>query len=483
MIDLLDGDTTVDPNSGVEGGTAFSGADVCLTEGVSPPGVSTTAAACDVAEDGRYDGVRGGGEYYEADSSAGAEAGNDTEDGPGYSPVQDENVREAGRTTAVRDFPGLFEAMNEPFEATGLDIPWYGIFGNHDGLIQGNAPRNPAYEALAVSCTKVTGLPAEDERAIRDSSDRATAMAMVLSGILERAQEDDATFAHDVPADPRRRPLRKAEYIAEHFRSSGQPAGHGFTAENVASGMGNYSYAPKPGLRHIVLDTVAEAGLEEGNLDDVQFRWLHEELLKADAANEIVLVFAHHSLRTMGQPPVSPFPPGDGGGNLLPDVHFGEGPRNSGQQAPCLVTTPGAPPYPAETVRCLLLRHDNVIAFVNGHEHANRITPYRGGPGQPGFWEINTASHIDWPQQSRVIDVLDNPGRTLTIATAVIDHAAAPNPGDGTSDDSVARLASISRELSFNDPDAATGEDGSGDARGATTDRNALLVVPDPRRP
>lgn len=89
MIDVMDGGRQVDPNSGIEG-------------------------TCGTTPDGRlYDGVRGGNEYYEPDSST--TPGADNEDGPGYSPDQAENQREAQRSNAVRDFPGLFESMNRPF--------------------------------------------------------------------------------------------------------------------------------------------------------------------------------------------------------------------------------------------------------------------------------------------------------------------------------------------------------------------------------
>ena len=30
-----------------------------------------------------------------------------------------------------------------------------------------------------------------------------------------------------------------------------------------------------------------------------------------------------------------------------------------------------------------------------------------------GFWEVNTAAHIDWPQQSRVVELVDNDGKLL----------------------------------------------------------------------
>jgi metallophosphoesterase (TIGR03767 family) len=454
MVDLMDGEE-VDPDSGLDAPKTFTASELCIAP-TSAPAVPTPPG-CDITPNGTlYDGVRGGGEYYEPDSS---EPG---EDGPGYRP--DQGARE------IRDFPGLFEEMNQPFDATGFDdLPWYGIFGNHDGLIQGNAPRNPALEAYAVGCLKVKSL-----------SEDPTTWPQVMSGVLG---ETPATTV--VPPDQRRRPLRKQEYIAEHFKTTGTPVGHGFDERNLLTGEGNYAFSPKPGLRFIVLDTIAEGGLEAGNIDDPQFQWLHQELLAADQAKQLAVVFGHHSIRTMGQPPVSPFPYGDTGGNLTPLVHFGDGPRETGVSQPCLTTQGTAPTYPTETVRCLLLRHKSVIAFVNGHEHANRVDAFERAPGtgpaQGGFWEINTASHIDWPQQSRVLDIVDNGDKTISIYGTIVDHAAPPNPGGSAATDSVTRLASISRELSFNDPHAAASEDGEGGARGSREDRNVELVVRDPR--
>ena len=42
------------------------------------------------------------------------------------------------------------------------------------------------------------------------------------------------------------------------------------------------------------------------------------------------------------------------------------------------------------------------------------------------------------------------------------------------------RLASIARELSFNDPQAENGEDGFPDRRGTRLDRNVELLLPNP---
>ena len=480
MIDLMDGGTFVNPDSGVESPQEFSDEELCRhrEHTVDPP----AAPSCEApANDSIYDGVRGGNRYYEPDSSN--EPGADVEDGDGYSPEQSENERDVQRRIASRDFPGLFEAMNDPFRATGFGrLPWYGIFGNHDGLIQGNQPRNPVLALYAMGCAKVTDVTLPPGGAPPESFPDAI-QKMLTS----------ASAAMVVPPDPRRRPLRKSEYIAEHFRTTGYPVGHGFGPENIATGMGNYSFHPKGDerLRFIVLDTVAEQGLEEGNIDDPQFRWLHRELLAADENRELAVVFAHHSLRTMGQPPASMFPPGDTGGTIDENPHYGLGPRNTGIEFPCLETDGEAEPPPDETLKCLLLRHPSAIAFVNGHEHANRVEPFERPPGElrGGFWEINTASHIDWPQQSRVIDIVDNQDGSLSIWGTIVDHAApaepggapAPRNGQAQSGEAVARLASISRELSFNDPHGSTGEDINSNARGSEEDRNVELVVWDPR--
>ena len=77
------------------------------------------------------------------------------------------------------------------------------------------------------------------------------------------------------------------------------------------------------------------------------------------------------------------------------------------------MTTPSAAPGltmgdDGGQLETLLLRYPNVILHVNGHNHKNHITPHtRLGPGPVpgGFWEVNTASHIDWPIQSRLFDI------------------------------------------------------------------------------
>jgi metallophosphoesterase (TIGR03767 family) len=413
-----------------------------------------------------YQGVRGGGRYYDPDGSGPA-------DGPGYSPKQSTNRRRASRSVASRDFPHLFEQMNRPFRSAGLGVPWYTVVGNHDALTQGNVPANAFFSATAGGCLKVTDLSPRAWRLIRPLA--AGGITGQEEGEIVRILYGDflATVSNPrkargllkrVARDPGRAILfRKQDLLREHFTTRGTPRGHGYELAPT-QGEGYYAFSPKPGLRFIALDSVADSG-PEGNVDDAQFRWLHGELLRADARAQLVLVFAHHALPSMTQPAAG--------------VHYG-------LAGSCPSPLPSTPPAVDESLRCLLLRHPSVLALVAGHSHRNRITPYpRAGGG--GIWEIVTSSHTDWPQQSRLIEVVENGDWTLTIRTHVFDHLGPPRPPKVRPSRSrlltpaeVSRLASIARELAFNDPQGQNGEDGSADKRGSPLDRNVELLIPSP---
>ena len=125
-----------------------------------------------------------------------------------------------------------------------------------------------------------------------------------------------------------------------------------------------------------------------------------------------------------------------------------------------------------------------MIGYITGHEHNNRVraVPRGDGPAEGGFWQVTTASHIDWPQQSRLLDLVDNADGTVSIwGDDPRPRRAAPTRARG-SGSSTKQLASISRELAFNDPDADNGEDGRADARGGEGDRNVELVGARPAR-
>jgi 3',5'-cyclic AMP phosphodiesterase CpdA len=329
------------------------------------------------------------------------------------------------------------DRAQQPFDTPGLKRPSYVALGNHDGTVQGNLHAIGALDAVAKGCVKPllrTVVPPDPDRGF---ADRPTYKALHRTG----AQADAHGFAY---VDP-----------AELAASRGQAA--------------YYAFSPKPGIRMIAINTVAEGDTinSNGNLDDPQFRWLARELAAAAKRHEIVVLFGHHPIGSLT--------------NTAPD-------ENAGDCALRAVTGPGCDLDPRSSrplhlggdLQALLLAHPNVIAYVAGHTHRNRVTAFRR-PGGGGFWGIETASEIDWPILSRLLEVMDNRDGTLSIFGTLVDHGAphaTPAPGTPAGGFGPATLAALGREFSYNDPQVGV-EDG---AEGRAQDRNVELLVSDPRR-
>ena len=111
-----------------------------------------------------------------------------------------------------------------------------------------------------------------------------------------------------------------------------------------------------------------------------------------------------------------------------------------------------------------------MIGWLNGHTHLNQILAHAGPTG--GFWEITTASCIDFPQQQQVVEIMDNRDGTLSLFTTVVDHASPVTPGGSGS---YLDLAAQSRELAMNDWAARPLM-----RRGSPLDRNTELLLPAP---
>jgi metallophosphoesterase (TIGR03767 family) len=330
--------------------------------------------------------------------------------------------------------PGLLDAARKPFAATGLSMPWYTAFGNHDNLVQGNFPHSTLpLNPVAVGGLKLISPPAGLSQAdlfsfIANGQLNALLQALVLT-----------PYVRKVSADPARRLLDKKQFIAEHFVTTGGPVGHGFTAANRAAGTGYYTF-DKGGIRFIVLDTVNPNGEYNGSIGGVQFAWLKAELVAA--AGKLVVVGSHHTVSSMDNPFVAT------GGDLEPRIL-------------------------GDAVLAELLLHEHVIAWVNGHTHTNQIWAHKRPDGSGGIWEINTASHVDWPQQSRLVEVADNRDGTLSIFTTMVDHAGPTGYNGGAT--SPVPLSGLARELSANDPQERSSGKGGG-----PEDRNVELLVQRP---
>jgi 3',5'-cyclic AMP phosphodiesterase CpdA len=196
-----------------------------------------------------------------------------------------------------------------------------------------------------------------------------------------------------VPPDPDRRPIKRGDLLPSSY------------------------YVHDVGeVRYVTLDTVCDAGGADGSIDAAQLRWLEERL--DEGRDRYVVILSHHGFDTLSNPRC-----GRGGEELLRT----------------------------------LWRHPNVVLWLNGHIHANRITP------QSSFWEVTTSSLVDWPCQARLVELYRTRSGHLAIASTMLDH-----DGGG--------LAGLHRELAGN-----VRLNGFDSWRpGLPADRNAVLLLPDP---
>ncbi|MGN6576696.1 MAG: TIGR03767 family metallophosphoesterase [Nocardioides sp.] len=308
--------------------------------------------------------------------------------------------------------PGLLDAARRPFDAQGLAMPWYTAFGNHDPLVQGNFPASLHLSAVAEGNLKLVSPPAG-----MSQSDLLRALRDDYAGLLQGLVL--SPYVRQVTADPNRRMLTRAEIVEQYFHSTGAPYGHGFTERNRAEDTAYYTF-DRGLVRFIVLDTVNPNGEADGSLDATQFAWLGTEL--EAAADRVVVLASHHTIETMVNPLV-----GTGA-----DPGTDSGPRVLGDE-----------------VRALVLQHPQVVAWVNGHTHRNQVWAHAREDGSGGFWEINTAAHVDWPQQSRLVEIADNRDGTLSIFATMLDHSGSAAYGGRL--DGPVPLAGLARELALND--------------------------------
>ena len=379
----------------------------------------------------------------------------------------------------------LFDRAQDPFEAQGLRVPSYVAFGNHDGLYQGTVQAAPGivtpgltWEQTAVDCLKPV-YPLSNQDALGNVLSPDSLVALLAS---------DPSKLMRVPPDPRRQFVNHPQF-KNIFLGGSQQDGHGFgyvdRAELQASEgfAAYYSFAPKAGLRYVVLDTLSEGAVgpsstppvpatgADGNIDDPQFQWLRRELRAAERRDELVIVWGHHAVTSLINETPDETAPCTGaedahGHDTHPSCDLD--PRSS------------SPVHTGEDLRDLLLEHPHAIAYLAGHSHENRIRAYQGQGGR-GYWEIKSPAIVDFPPQHRLIEVMDNRDGTLSIFGTMLDFAAPtgiPASGTDPSGFDLRTLGAIGRALAYNDPQVG----GRSGADGERTDRNVELLIRDPRR-
>jgi 3',5'-cyclic AMP phosphodiesterase CpdA len=221
--------------------------------------------------------------------------------------------------------------------------------------------------------TAAPGLPAS----LRDSQHRLAIPHYAVFGNHDGAVRGTLVyqdgFQYGARAFGRYFTGNQREFINEFFFTSGEPRGHGF--DNAGPRLhdddprndGWYSFAAG-GVRMIVLNTIIDgvtegsplrdpSALEKGGMSAEQLAWLDAELGDADADGAPALVFSHHPSRS-----------------------FHDAAN-------------------AAALDAILAEHDSLVAHIAGHTHEHRVR------STAGFWQVETASLIDWPQEGRIVEV------------------------------------------------------------------------------
>ncbi len=297
--------------------------------------------------------------------------------------------------------PGPYNDYQDEYKAAGLDksIPWYQTLGNHDNFWVGS------YRLIDYLTEAYTG---EDILLMGDFmtngiDTRTTYMGSIDGGtpygdiIGTGPVEDYPDGAPQVlAADPDRRPTTKHEWMSEFFTTSSRPVGHGFTDTNLEGDFACYSFEPKSDVpvKVIVLDdTQSEDNTDPpwlGYLDQARYDWLVSELDQGQAENKLMIIAAHVPLALMGYPTTT----------------------DSYINSTNLVTK--------------LNTYSNLVLWIAGHRHRNVVT-VRESPDAAhpefGFWEVETSSLRDFPQQFRIFEIVRNSDDTLSTFITNVDPA------------------------------------------------------------
>jgi metallophosphoesterase (TIGR03768 family) len=304
----------------------------------------------------------------------------------------------------------------KPYKAAGLDetIPWYQTLGNHDHFWIGSIPvdyslRKDLRQSYMTDEVFAAGDVLRDRRKInsRDYYMGVLDGSTPYGDLIKAGPIGNFSSPPKVVADPDRRSLLRTEWMNEFFKTSSSPVGHGFNVSDANNGFACYSFVPKSTvpIKVIVLDDTQKeddgsADIHgHGFLDQARWTWLKKELADGDAAGQLMIIAAHVPINVEVTAPNS-------------EMGWWPDPQDA-------VTLPN--------LIAELHSHPNLIMWVSGHRHLNTvkafISPDPVNAPEKGFWQVETPSLRDFPQQFRTFEIYLNSDNSISIVTTDVDPA------------------------------------------------------------
>jgi len=352
----------------------------------------------------------------------------------------------------------------KPYKAAGLDksIPWYQAVGNHDHFFFGSFPVD-SDPSLGLRESYLSGtvwavpdflVPDLNNFPALFDMENLKATPKYYGGVLDGATPtgeiiyagavEEYSAPPKVAADPDRRSLLRTQWIQEYFNTSTAPVGHGFDLvdPSMGSGFACYSFLPKPDapLKVIVLDdTQSETdGSRDihghGFLDATRWDWLQAELAAGQAANQLMIIAAHIPIAVSG---------------IGSETEWWESDNDPNATEQNAVTLTG--------LVTALQNTPNLLMWIAGHRHVNAVkafvSPDPVNAPEKGFWQVETSSLRDFPQQFRTFEIYLNSDYTVSIVTVGVDPAVAEGTPAATSRYySIATQQIIQTDLTPNNP-------------------------------
>lgn len=364
------------------------------------------------------------------------------------------------------------------FKAAGLDksIPFYQTLGNHDHFMIGSFPvyesgLEDSYISDTVwSVTNELLTPDFDKfPALFDKNDLTnSSLPQFYQGIIDGSSPDgtiinsgsveDYSTPPKVTADPDRRALHRAEWIQEFFNTTTSPVGHGFNLvasnpnfhlvpDDERAGFACYSFEPRSDvpLKVIVLDDTQRE--DDGSidihghafLDDTRWAWLQAELDDGQAANQLMIIAAHIPIAVA---------------NIGSELEWWMGP--DGDSTATMTNA-----VDLKGLVNKLQSTTNLLMWISGHRHLNHVkafvSPDPVNEPEKGFWQVETSSLRDFPQQFRTFEIFLNSDYTVSIEAVNVDPAIAEGtPAAKSRRNAIATQQIVHTNLTANFPNYET---------------------------